>query len=572
MVEDELITMKVFYSYASEDQTLRDQLEKHLGNLTRQGIITSWSNRNINAGQEWKKTIQTYLDEADIILLLISSDFFSSDFCYSVELQNALERQRKGEAEVLPILLRPVDWEQSSFSHLPVLPVNAEPINTWPNLDKAFLEVVKGIKESVVRKYLQRGQKLLSREQPEKALIVCEKAIQVNRTAHIAFVFKGDILLGCFNRYEEALIAYQQASELGPTIVEYLIKIGDLLSNKSYDITNLSEDDRKKSALNVYQRLSELEPTNASYLIKTGDLLPARRALAPYQKASELEPTNASYLIKVGDTLLKYPHENHEGALASYRKASALEPTNTSYLNKIAELLWYDLKRLEEALVAYRRASELDPTNASYLVKIGELLRDDLKRPEEALVAYRRASELDPTNSKHYISMVEILSELHRYEEAISVCEQAKEPKNVWSQRMIGDLLVTLHRYEEALVAYQVAYQYVNELEPERASLKSHLQEKIGDIYLNHFENHWKALTAYQQASEDYPREARFQVKIGDILSEHYDREEKYEEALAAYRQASERDASEPSYYEKQAKVLEKWAQKLRKRALELRN
>jgi hypothetical protein len=44
MVEEELITMKVFYSYASEDQALRDQLEKHLGNLTRQGIITSWSN------------------------------------------------------------------------------------------------------------------------------------------------------------------------------------------------------------------------------------------------------------------------------------------------------------------------------------------------------------------------------------------------------------------------------------------------------------------------------------------------------------------------------------------------
>jgi len=55
-----------------------------------------------------------------------------------------------------------------------------------------------------------------------------------------------------------------------------------------------------------------------------------------------------------------------------------------------------------------------------------------------------------------------------------------------------------------------------------------------------------------------------------DILSEYC--EERYEEALAAYRQASECSASEPSSYEKQAQVLEKWASKLRKRAMGLRS
>lgn len=90
--------------------------------------------------------LPTYLDEADIILLLISSDFIHSDFCYSVELQKALEKQRAGKAEVLPILLRQVDWEASPFSHLSVLPANAKPVNIWPNLDEAFVEVVKGIK------------------------------------------------------------------------------------------------------------------------------------------------------------------------------------------------------------------------------------------------------------------------------------------------------------------------------------------------------------------------------------------------------------------------------------------
>jgi len=54
------------------------------------------------------------------------------------------------------------------------------------------------------------------------------------------------------------------------------------------------------------------------------------------------------------------------------------------------------------------------------------------------------------------------------------------------------------------------------------------------------------------------------------IVSEYC--EERYEEALAAYRQASECSASEPSSYEKQAQVLEKWASTLRKRAMGLRS
>src|SRR5438270_4027421 len=184
MDEDEPIVMKVFYSYANKDQAFRDELENHLRNLSEQGIITSWSNHNINAGEEWAKVINANLDDADIILLLISSDFISSNYCYRVELEKALAKQRAHEADVLPILLRHVDWKGSRFSHLPVLPANAKPVNAWPDRDEAFAEVVKGItqvvQDRVVREYLQRAQELLSGEQPERALIACENALQID--------------------------------------------------------------------------------------------------------------------------------------------------------------------------------------------------------------------------------------------------------------------------------------------------------------------------------------------------------------------------------------------------------
>ena len=78
--------IEVFFSYAHEDEELRDELAKHLKLLERQKVISSWYDRNITAGEEWKQEILAQLNQADIILLLISADFLASDFCWSVEL------------------------------------------------------------------------------------------------------------------------------------------------------------------------------------------------------------------------------------------------------------------------------------------------------------------------------------------------------------------------------------------------------------------------------------------------------------------------------------------------------
>src|SRR5258708_25245108 len=113
-----MMSIKVFYCYAHEDKILRTRLEKHLGILKRQELITDWSDRDINAGKEWAKEIDTNLKTANIILLLISPDFIHSDFCFSVEMAHALERHQNGTARVIPIILRHVEFEGAPFSYL----------------------------------------------------------------------------------------------------------------------------------------------------------------------------------------------------------------------------------------------------------------------------------------------------------------------------------------------------------------------------------------------------------------------------------------------------------------------
>jgi tetratricopeptide (TPR) repeat protein len=141
--------VEIFYSYAHEDEKLCNELQKHLANLKRQGLITDWYDRDISAGTEWDDEIEEHLDSAKVILLLISPDFMNSDYSNEVEVKRAMERHEAGEARVIPIILRPVDWEGAPFSKLQGLPTDAKAITLWPNHDEAFLSVVKEIRKAL---------------------------------------------------------------------------------------------------------------------------------------------------------------------------------------------------------------------------------------------------------------------------------------------------------------------------------------------------------------------------------------------------------------------------------------
>jgi len=144
--------VKLFYSYSHEDERLRDKLDNHLALLQRQGVITEWHDRQIEAGSDWAGEINAHLDSADIILMLVSDDFIASDYCYSVEMMRALERHERGEARVIPIILRPVDWESSLLGELQALPRNAKPVVKWGNRDDAFKNIAQEIRK-VIKKF-----------------------------------------------------------------------------------------------------------------------------------------------------------------------------------------------------------------------------------------------------------------------------------------------------------------------------------------------------------------------------------------------------------------------------------
>jgi len=141
--------IEIFFSYAHEDEGLRDELEKHLSILKRQGVISGWHDRRIGAGREWEREIDAHLNTAQVILLLISPDFIASEYCWDVEVKRAMKRHEVGEARVIPVILRPVVWEGAPFGKLKALPTDAKPVTKWANQDEAFEDIARGIQVAI---------------------------------------------------------------------------------------------------------------------------------------------------------------------------------------------------------------------------------------------------------------------------------------------------------------------------------------------------------------------------------------------------------------------------------------
>jgi hypothetical protein len=138
--------LKVFVSYSHADEQIKDSLIKHIKPLERMSLIASWNDRQLLAGTEWDGEINRQLEEADLVLLLVSIDFINSKYCYDVELEKALERHAEGKCKVVPIIVRGCLWRFTPFAKLQALPRDGKPIVSHLDQDEAMANIAEGIR------------------------------------------------------------------------------------------------------------------------------------------------------------------------------------------------------------------------------------------------------------------------------------------------------------------------------------------------------------------------------------------------------------------------------------------
>jgi hypothetical protein len=103
-----------------------------------------WADTQIPAGQDWRETIEASLQQATVVLLLVSIDYLVSQPCQA-EMNEALRRRTDDGITVIGIILRPCDWQATTLERLQVLPSGARPLVAWEDRDAACLDVARGI-------------------------------------------------------------------------------------------------------------------------------------------------------------------------------------------------------------------------------------------------------------------------------------------------------------------------------------------------------------------------------------------------------------------------------------------
>lgn len=122
--------IKIFISYAHEDEVYKDELKGHLSKLGNLDIIKDWDDRLILPGDNWEEQIQKKLQEAQVFLFLLSEAALTSDYIQEKEAPVALSRHRAGAARAIPVIVGACDFYNSPFREIQATPTGLQPISS----------------------------------------------------------------------------------------------------------------------------------------------------------------------------------------------------------------------------------------------------------------------------------------------------------------------------------------------------------------------------------------------------------------------------------------------------------
>ncbi len=389
--------LKLFYCYAHEDKDLRDTLDRHLAILKRQNLLEIfWYDREISPGMEWEHEIDKHLSSADIVLLLVSADFLDSEYCYGKEMKQALQRHEEGMVRVVPIILRPVYWEDAPFSKLQILPTEAKPVTNWRTPDDACEDIAKSLRgvikelqalhENKAKEAFQKGVVLNEQQCWEDAIVAFDQTIRFDPNNVFAYADRG-LALRDLKRYEEAIAAFDQYIRLKPNDAE-------VYKNKGIALKELK---RYEEAIAAFDQFIRLNPNDAEIYNNKGIALKELRqyneAIQAYDQAIQLKPKHATIRHNRGNALEELGW--YEEAFRAYDEAIQLNPNDPlAYIAK--GIVSMNLKHYRQAIEAYDQALRLNPKDAvAYYLKGFTLSK--LKRYKEASSAFSKASSLANT-------------------------------------------------------------------------------------------------------------------------------------------------------------------------------
>jgi len=150
---------RIFISYSHKNETFKDEFRTMIKPLEKEGKWKVWDDRWLLPGDNWNAEILRHLSEANVIVLMLTADFFNSDYIYDIEMSKAIQRHQSGDALVVGIVVSDCLWEETPLQKIQIIPKDGTPVERQPNRNEIWKTVATKIKETIQVRNKQRKRK-----------------------------------------------------------------------------------------------------------------------------------------------------------------------------------------------------------------------------------------------------------------------------------------------------------------------------------------------------------------------------------------------------------------------------
>lgn len=154
---EEIWKPTAFISYSKNNVSHRKRLESELKVLMNEGLLAShWHDRMIDPGDDWNDRIQSKLEEADVVIVLVSVAALSTDYITKDEIPKALALHNAGKTVVVPVILESCRWDKTALGALNALPEKGKPLTQWKPQSDGWNTIANGLAK-VLKKLQKNG-------------------------------------------------------------------------------------------------------------------------------------------------------------------------------------------------------------------------------------------------------------------------------------------------------------------------------------------------------------------------------------------------------------------------------
>ncbi|HMX53614.1 MAG TPA: toll/interleukin-1 receptor domain-containing protein, partial [Plasticicumulans sp.] len=127
------------HQYSHADESSMEQVRKHLQAALGGAPLPVWHDRKLRPGDVWEKEIKAAMSACEVAVLVLSTNFLTSEFIRTVELPFLYSRWQAGRLRVIPVRQVPTITSPAACSPAPVcirstpMQMPPAPISMRPN-------------------------------------------------------------------------------------------------------------------------------------------------------------------------------------------------------------------------------------------------------------------------------------------------------------------------------------------------------------------------------------------------------------------------------------------------------